>query len=102
MVGMGCGLFGHGMGNIAGDRAIKNNPKIKEQLEIEKQDERNIIITARSKAKAYDIMVYVFGAIMIAFALMSVSLAAVIMLVCAYLFVVISAVFYRSKFEKEI
>ena len=47
-------------------------------------------------------MVFVFGALMVAFALMGMDMVAVLLLVFAYLFVVGSAVYYRVKFEKEL
>ena len=51
---------------------------------------------------AYDVMVFVFGAMMLALALMGVDLAVVLLVVFAYLFVVGSGIYYRVKFEKEL
>lgn len=100
-VGLGCGIFGHGMGNILGERAMKNNPEIKKQLEIEQNDERNIAIGNASKAKAYEMMIYVFGALILSLALMGVDMAVILLLVFAYLFVVFYGIFYRFKYDKE-
>lgn len=100
-IGIGCGTFGHSMGNIVSSRALKKNPALQKQIEIDKNDERNVAISNRAKGKAYDIMVFVFGALMISFALMGVELIAVLMLVCAYLFVVGCSIYYRGKYEKE-
>ncbi|MEA4889917.1 MAG: hypothetical protein VB070_10685 [Clostridiaceae bacterium] len=44
---------------------MKNNPEIQKQIEIEKNDERNVAMMNRAKAKAYDIMTFVFGALML-------------------------------------
>jgi len=101
-IGIGCGVFGHGMGEIISYRVVKNNPDILKQIEIEKKDERNIAISNHAKAKAYDMMIYVFGALMVCFALMEISFVAVILLVCAYLFVIFYGVYYRYKYNKEI
>ena len=101
LVGVGCGIFGHGMGKIISMRTIKNYPEIKKQMEIDKQDERNIIIGNMAKAKAYDMMKYIFGTLMIAFALMGTDMVVVILLACAYLFVIAYGVYYRFKFDKE-
>lgn len=101
-IGIGCGAFGQGMGQIISYRVVKNNPDILKQIEIEKKDERNIAITNYAKAKAYDMMIYVFGALMVCFALMGVEFIEVILLVCAYLFVIFYGVYCRSKYEKEI
>jgi hypothetical protein len=100
-IGIGCGLFGQGFGNIISSRVLKSDPMFQKRIEIEKKDERNVAITNRAKAKAYDIMVFVFGALMLSFALMNVSMVAVLLLVFAYLFVIGSSIYYRSIFEKE-
>lgn len=100
-VGVGCGIFGHGMGNIISHRAMKNSPDIQRKLEIEKNDERNVAIGNRAKAKAYDIMVVVFGALMLSFALMGIDMIAVLLLVFAYLFVILYGVYYRVKYDRE-
>ncbi|MBC3796821.1 hypothetical protein [Acetobacterium tundrae] len=100
-IGIGCGLFGHGMGNIISIGALKNSPEISKQVEIDKNDERNIIIMNKSKAKAYDMMVPVFGALLLAFACMEVELTVILLLVAAYLLVVFYGVYYRCKYDKE-
>ncbi|WP_040950254.1 DUF6442 family protein [Gorillibacterium massiliense] len=101
LIGLGCGLFGHGMGNVISRKALKNNPNVQKRMEIEKNDERNLAISYRAKAKAYDMMVLVFGALMISFALMNVDVLVILLLVFAYLFVIGGGVYYRVKFDKE-
>lgn len=100
-IGVGCGAFGHGMGNIISYKIYQKNPEVQKQMEIEQKDERNTMITNRAKAKAYDVMTYVFGALMIAFALMGVDMIPVLLFVFVYLFVQGYAVYYRCKYEKE-
>ncbi|MFZ5352381.1 MAG: hypothetical protein ACOZCL_06595 [Bacillota bacterium] len=100
-VGLGCGIFGHGIGEIISHRLMKNHPDIKKQIEIDKMDERNIVIGNRAKAKAYDIMIYVFSSLMLAFVLMDIDLIVILLLVFAYLFVVGYGIYYRCKYEKE-
>lgn len=99
-IGLGCGIFGRGMGEIISHRAIKNYPDIKKQIEIDTQDERNSAIRNRAKAKGYDMMIFIFGALMVAFALMGIDLT-VLLLVFAYLFVVGYSSYYRYKYDKE-
>lgn len=101
LVGVGCGAFGGGMGNLINRRILKNSPDLQKQKEIEENDERNVAIANRAKAKAYDTMVYIFGALMLSFALMGVDMAAVLLLVCAYLFVIGCGVYYRCKYDRE-
>lgn len=100
-IGLGSGLFGHGMGEVLCDRALRGSPEIKRALEIEQQDERNIAIADRAKGRAFDQMTFIFGALMVSFALMGVELAAVLLLVFAYLLVQGFALYYRFKFERE-
>ncbi len=101
-IGIGCGLFGQGMGGVIERSILKKSPEILKQKEIEVKDERNQEISNRAKAKAYDVMVFVFGALMVSFALMGVEMIAVLLLVFAYLFVVGSGVYYRIRLEKEL
>lgn len=100
-IGIGCGLFGHGMGNVISQRAIQSDPQLKKKLEIEKNDERNMAIANKAKGKAFDMMTFVFGALMVSFALMEVDMVAVLLLVFTYLFVHGSALYYRFQFDKE-
>ena len=102
MIGIGCGLFGQGMGGVIERSILRKHPEIAKQKEIEVKDERNQEISNRAKAKAYDVMVFVFGALMVSFALMNVDLAVLLMLVFAYLFVVGSGLYHRIKLDKEL
>ena len=89
------------MGNLISDKAIQNYPDIKRQIEIEEKDERNIAISSRAKAKAYDIMTFVFGALMVSFALMGVDMIPILLFVFTYLFIQGYAIYYHCKYEKE-
>lgn len=101
LVGLGSGIFGGGIAETIKLRTIKNHPDIKKQMEINENDERNIAIANRAKAKAYDMMVFVFGALMLSYALMDTDMVASLMLVFAYLFVIGYGIFYRVKYDKE-
>jgi len=100
-VGLGSGMFGLGMGEIVLRYAMKHSPAAAKQLEIEKKDERNRAIANRAKAKAYDMMVFVLGALITAIALMAIDLTVVLLLVFAYLFIIGYGVYYRLKYFKE-
>ncbi len=100
-IGLGCGAFGHGVGDLVNHKVAKNNPQLQKQMEIDKKDERNIAIANKAKANAYDMMLYVFGALMLTFALMNVDMLAILLLVAAYLFVVGFFIYYLNKFHKE-
>lgn len=64
-----------GMGGMLSRKALKDSPDLQKQLEIEQKDERNIAISNSAKGKAFDIMLFVYGALMLSFALMQVDLA---------------------------
>ena len=68
------------------------------KMNIEKNDERNIMIANKAKGKAFDMMTYIFGALMVSFALMDVDMTALLLLVFAYLFVHGFSIYYRIKF----
>lgn len=101
-IGLGCGMFGQGVSGIVNRAVLKKNPEIAKQQEIEKKDERNQEIANRAKAKAYDAMIFVFGALMVAFALMGMDFIPVLLLVFAYLYVVGVSIYYRFQLEKEL
>ncbi len=100
-IGLGCGIFGHGMGSIINRKAIQHNPDIHKQVEIEKKDERNIAVANHAKAKAYDLMLFVFGALMLAFALLGVDMAVILLLVFGYLLIIFYFIYYLAKYNRE-
>jgi hypothetical protein len=100
-IGIGCGTFGHGMGNIIQRKALKGHPEIAKQITIDQNDERNIAVGNRAKAKAHDMMVFVFGALMLSYALMGVGVLPILLLVGSYLFVIFYGIYYRVKYDKE-
>lgn len=100
-IGIGSGLFGHGLGNVISEWAIRNAPDLQKKRDIEKNDERNITIENKAKGKAFDMMTYIFGALMVSFALIDLPIIALLLFVFAYLFVHGFAIYYRMKFNKE-
>ena len=100
-LGIGCGAFGHGMGDLLSRKALEREPELARSLAIEQQDERNIALANRAKGKAFDIMLYVYGALMVSFALMGMDLAPLLLLVFSYLLVVGCSIYYRVKYDKE-
>ncbi len=100
-VGIGTGIFGQNLGSVISSLALRKDPQSAKRIEIETKDERNTTIRNKAKAKAYDLMVMVFGALMLAFALMQVDVFLILAFVAAYLFVAFSNVYYLSKYQKE-
>ncbi|MEH7515856.1 hypothetical protein V7146_24330 [Gottfriedia acidiceleris] len=99
--GLGCSIFAHGIGEILIRLVMKYNPVASKQIEIDKKDERNLAIANQAKAKAYDMMVVVIGALILAFSLMDMDLTMLLPLVIAYLFFLGYNSFYRVKYYKE-
>ena len=100
-IGIGAGVFGHNLGELMKNLAVRKDPQAAKQIEIEVKDERNIAINNKAKAKAYDIMLIIFSALMLAFALMQVELYVILTLVAAYLFIVFIFAYYLWKYQKE-
>lgn len=100
-IGIGAGIFGQNLGSAFNIYAMKKAPQMAKQKEIEEKDERNVALRNKAKARAYDLMVMVFGALMMAFALMEVSFAVILAIVIAYLFIVFSNIYFISKYQKE-
>ena len=102
LLGVGCGAFGWGAGELLKRRAVEGDPEIEKRLRIEQQDERNRTIADRAKARAYDASLYIFSALMLCFALMQVELAVILLLVGAYLLVVGISIYYYVKYNREL
>ena len=100
-IGIGAGIFGQNSGELIKRASLKNSPEEAKRLEIEAKDERNMALEAKAKAKAYELMIFVFGALMLAFGLMEVDMIVVISMVIAYLFVAGSSIYFRFQYEKE-
>ena len=100
-IGLGCGMFGYGTGEMISQRALQSDPALQRQMEIDKNDERNVAIANHAKGRAFDMMTFIFGALMVSFALMGIDLAAVLLLVAAYLFVHGYALYWRLRYDRE-
>lgn len=101
-IGIGCGLLGHGLGNILSTKTMQKHPDIQKQLSIEQNDERNIALANQSKARAYDMMICIFGALFVSFGLMQVDIKIILLCFFAYLFVCGYCIYTRCKLEKEL
>ena len=91
-----------GMGEWIARKAAQADPSLARQIEIEQKDERNIMIGNMAKAKAFDMMTYVFGMVMVSFAIMNESVLMVLALLICYLLVQGYAIYCRFRLEKEL
>lgn len=55
-VGVGSGIWGHGMGERISQKSLEKNPDLEKKIRIEKNDERNVVIGNLEKAKAYEMI----------------------------------------------
>lgn len=102
LVGLGAGLFGNSISGLIVARVMKKNPDLAKEDRINREDERNQLISAMSKEKAFDLATYLLGALMLAYALMKENLAIVLSLVAVYLFIQFYALYWRFRLEKEL
>jgi len=100
-IGAGAGAFGRNFGNAVREHIIKKNPGIARKIEIETNDERNMAITGRAKAKAYEIMQVLLWVLTIVFALLQADLYVILSLVAVNLIVIFSMLYYIDKYNKE-
>ncbi len=100
-IGLGSGIFGGNIGTVINNKAMFKNPQAAKQIEIEQKDERNQAINDKSKARVYDLMVFVFAGIIVAFTLMQADIYVIITLVALYLFSLFLNVYYFWKYNQE-
>ena len=101
MIGVGAGLFGHSLGALVQERALKRHPEEARKLQIEQTDERNVAISREAKSRAFDVMGYVYAALMLAFVMMGAELMVVLLLVAAYLITYGVMIYELNRLHKE-
>ena len=100
-LGVGCGVFGTGAGELLAAQAMKKHPELQKQNEIARKDERNVALGNAAKAKGYDLMTYAFGAMLLFSALMEADLILTLVMVAVYLFIQFYTLWQRFRLEKE-
>lgn len=80
----------------------KKNPGIKKQKEIEQKDERNILITEKAKAKAFQALIVLLICVSFLTILLKASLWVTLGTVCIYLTGIAFQIVYTAKYGKEI
>ena len=100
LVGVGSGALGMGLSGVFMSLVAKKHSDVARQVAIEEQDERNFAVSNQAKARAYDMMIYVFGALMVAYALMNADMTVIVMLVGAYLLIVAYCIGFLAHYHK--
>lgn len=101
LIGLGSGIFGHFLGNIISSKAVSGNQEIESFIKIAKNDERNIMLAEKAKAKAFTVMTYSFASVLLCLALISSEVYTILILVCLYIALELYAVYWRIKLEKQ-
>ena len=99
--GCGFGLLGDGIGRLNAARLEKKDPERMKLFNIEKNDERNIAIDEKARAKAFTLSQYLFPAVLVALVIMKVDIKALIPVVAADLLVLAYSLYIRQKLYKE-
>ena len=101
LIGIGLGAIGGSLGGILSIRAMKRNPKLAIQMEIEKSDERNVAISNKAKAKTFDFTWLLFAALIIFLAVMQIELFIVLVAIGAFVVKIFVFIFLLNKYHKE-
>ena len=101
LLGTGAGVLGANIAKLYSINLEKKNPDIVKENEIELQDERNVLIRQRAKAKSADITQWLI--MMIAYLEIFVNAPLWIILLTVGIFVLynIIQIYYINKFNKE-
>ena len=101
LLGTGAGVLGANIAKLYFINLEKKNPDIAKENEIELQDERNILILQRAKAKSADIIQWLI--MLIAYLEIFVNAPLWIILLTVGIFVLynIIQIYYINKFNKE-
>jgi VIT1/CCC1 family predicted Fe2+/Mn2+ transporter len=100
-LGIGSGLFGGSLGHLINTYVLDKYPSLKKSKDIEMNDERNIYINNRAKAKAFNFIVNILPLIMFICTLLEIDFTILIMMVMFYLSIFGIYIYYSNKYSKE-
>lgn len=101
-IGIGAGAFGMAVARIITAVMMRKNPEYVRRQNIEENDERNIQIREKAKAKGFDAVWVTFCITMLCLILMNVDIPVVLVVVGAYVAVNVVQIYYLSKFSTEL
>jgi len=100
-LGIGAGFCGGGLGGVISYRKMKKNPGLAKQKEIDTKDERNIAITNKAKAMAYNLTLLIFAVLIMFLAVIQVETYITLVFTGAYLVVIFLYIYFFNKYYKE-
>lgn len=101
LLGFGFGGLGGNLGTLITELRKRKDPALARREEIAEKDERNQVLLWRSKARAFDAMIYVLGALLVWFALDDTAVRVIVPLVVGYLAIIAVSVFSMGKYQRE-
>lgn len=99
-IGIGSGLAGAAIGQTLKRRKLATNEEFQEQMQVLQTDERNVVIMNRAKAKAFNISIYLYAALMLAFLLLQIHYIAVLLLTGVYLATIVCYIVFFQRYSK--
>ena len=102
MTGIGAGLFGAALSQIAAIMIYSKNPDKLKQKTIEVNDERNILIVEKAKATTYKIFTYILSAVLIALIVINLKPIWLFAAISLYVIRFIIEIFFVNKYAKEL
>lgn len=100
-VGIGAGLCGGGLGGAISYRKMQENPQLAKEKEINIKDERNVAISNRAKAVAYNFTLIIFSVLIMFLALVQVETYITLVFTGAYLLIISIYIYFMNKYHKE-
>ena len=101
LIGFGFGGLGGNLAALVTELRKRKDPALAKREEIAEKDERNQMLLWRSKARAFDAMIYVLGALLVWFALDNVAVRVIIPLVVGYLAIIAVSVLSMGRYQRE-
>ena len=102
LLGTGAGVIGASIAKLYSINLEKKNPDMIKENEIELQDERNVLIRQRAKAKSADITQWLIMVIAYLEIFVNAPLWIILLTVGIFVLYNIIQIYYINKFNKEI
>ncbi len=99
-IGLGSGMLGAAIGQAQKRRNLSKDEDFEEQMRIAQQDERNVAVFTRAKAKAFSVSIYLYAALMLAFLLLRIHYVAILLLTGVYLATIVCYIVFFQRYSK--
>ncbi len=102
MLGIGAGLMGMSVSNLAMIRHMEKHPQLAKEAEIESKDERNVMLRAKARASAANVLQWFIIAFAFVMILTDAPLGYTLGAVGVYLAYHVLSIIFMSRYQKEI